>query len=294
MKKEFINEINHYRNLMGLQPLNETNIGKKNLVTEDSEPMKPLSYYMREAQKLLNMPEEEQDGKFGKDSLQALISASKNISVKPEVVKPSVEDTPVTIPSNPEPKKQEKNTETKNTQTPVSKQSSSEIDKLPKSIQNSITQLKNLYGIVITDEHIKREFEQEGNYREDSGGVNSEANSQINKLVNDAKNKFPKLANTKGIISGYRSYSDQVKNFGNKAQKRGIDNTQRANTVPGFSQHHTGKAFDIFSVETSWWNQNSDVKDWVATNASKYGFDVTYKKQGPLRIAEPWHLYYVG
>jgi murein DD-endopeptidase MepM/ murein hydrolase activator NlpD len=35
-------------------------------------PMKPLSYYMREAQKLLNMPEEEQDGKFGKDSLKAL------------------------------------------------------------------------------------------------------------------------------------------------------------------------------------------------------------------------------
>lgn len=39
--------------------------------TETSE-TKPLTYYMREAQKLLNMPEEEQDGKFGKDSLKAL------------------------------------------------------------------------------------------------------------------------------------------------------------------------------------------------------------------------------
>ena len=34
MKKEFINEINHYRNLMGLEPLNETNINKK-ILSED-------------------------------------------------------------------------------------------------------------------------------------------------------------------------------------------------------------------------------------------------------------------
>ena len=95
-------------------------------------------------------------------------------------------------------------------------------------------------------------------------------------------------------MSGYRSYGDQVKNFGNKAKSRGVDNTQKANTIPGFSQHHTGKAFDIFSVDSGWWSSNSDVKNWVADNAKKYGFDVTYKTQGPLRIAEPWHLYYVG
>ena len=182
----------------------------------------------------------------------------------------------------------------KNAISSVSKKSSNELSKLPENIQNSISQLKNSYGVTITDEHIKRELEQEGGYREDSGGVDSEANTQVNKLIKDAKIKFPKLKNTKGIISGYRSYSDQVKNFGSKAKSRGIDDTQRANTIPGFSQHHTGKAFDIFSVETSWWNKNSDVRDWVAKNAPKYGFDVTYKKQGPLRIAEPWHLYYVG
>ena len=36
------------------------------------------------------------------------------------------------------------------------------------------------------------------------------------------------------------------------------------------------------------------MKDWVADYVKYYGFDVTYKTQGPLRIAEPWHLYYVG
>lgn len=34
----------------------------------------PLSYYVREAQKLIGMPEEEQDGKFGPDTLKAMQS----------------------------------------------------------------------------------------------------------------------------------------------------------------------------------------------------------------------------
>ena len=171
--------------------------------------------------------------------------------------------------------------------------SSATISSLPQDIQSAIAKLEKNYGIDITDDNIKKEFEQEGNFREDAGGENSEAKKQIDKLVLDAKSKFPKLSKM-GIVSGYRSYDDQVKNFGNKAKSRGVDNTQKANTVPGFSQHHTGKAFDIFSVDTSWWDSNTDVKDWVAANAKNYGFDVTYKKQGPLRIAEPWHLYYVG
>jgi LAS superfamily LD-carboxypeptidase LdcB len=171
--------------------------------------------------------------------------------------------------------------------------SSETISSLPQDIQSAIAKLEKNYGIDITDDNIKKEFDQEGNFREDAGGENSEAKKQIDKLVLDAKSKFPKLSKM-GIVSGYRSYDDQVKNFGGKAKSRGVDDTQRANTVPGFSQHHTGKAFDIFSVDTSWWDSNTDVKNWVASNAKNYGFDVTYKKQGPLRIAEPWHLYYVG
>jgi hypothetical protein len=96
------------------------------------------------------------------------------------------------------------------------------------------------------------------------------------------------------IVSGYRSYDDQVLNFGSKAKTRGVDDTQKSNSLPGFSQHHTGKAFDIFSVENSWWDANKDVKEWVSKNASKYGFEVTYVNTGKLRVPEPWHLYYVG
>jgi hypothetical protein len=87
-----------------------------------------------------------------------------------------------------------------------------------------------------------------------------------------------------------------VDNFGKKVKVdgRSIENVQASNTIPGFSQHHTGKAFDIFSVDPSWWDSKPEVKKWVADNAIKYGFEITYKTNGILRIAEPWHLFYVG
>jgi LAS superfamily LD-carboxypeptidase LdcB/peptidoglycan hydrolase-like protein with peptidoglycan-binding domain len=168
------------------------------------------------------------------------------------------------------------------------------IKSMPIEIQKAIEKLESNYGIDILDSHIKKEINQEGNWQKDAGSVNQQALKQIQKLISDAKEEFGSKIQSKGIVSGYRSYDDQVKNFGNKAKSRGIDDTQRYNTIPGFSQHHTGKAFDIFSVEDSWWDQNSDVKKWVADNAKNYGFEITYKTDGILRGAEPWHLFYVG
>lgn len=166
------------------------------------------------------------------------------------------------------------------------------IADLPQAIRDAILKLKTLYGIVITDAHIQKEFAQEGGWRPDNGSVNASAKTSIDKLIAAAKKQFPELSSY-GIISGYRSYNDQVKNFGNKVKGgRSIDDVQASNTIPGFSQHHTGKAFDIFSVSTAWWNSRPSIKQWVADNAGKYGFVVTYSAAGKLRIAEPWHLYY--
>lgn len=181
--------------------------------------------------------------------------------------------------------------------TSTSSSSSSEIEKkltskkgLPKDIEFAISKLKLKYGINITKIEIDKEFKQEGNWVSDNKSVDKTAETKINELIKDCKKKFPKIST--GIISGYRSYDDQVDNFGSKAKSRGIEDTQKSNTLPGFSQHHTGKAFDIFSVDTSWWNSNKDVKKWVEDNAKKYGFKVTYTELGKLRIPEPWHLYY--
>ena len=176
----------------------------------------------------------------------------------------------------------------------------SEGNTLPPQIQKLMDKLKSKWGVTITQKHIDDEFKQEGNIRPDAGGEDSQAKKKIDELIKDCKLANPNVdyplkkngLTVRDIVSGYRSYTDQVDNFGYKAKKNGIDVTQDSNALPGFSQHHTGKAFDIFSVETEWWDKNSKVKKWVADNCKKYGFVITYKTKGTLRIAEPWHLMY--
>jgi len=165
-------------------------------------------------------------------------------------------------------------------------------DSLPTDVKKAIDKLNTDWGVEITDEHLKKEINQEGKTVADAGGVNNKANRQINKLIKDCKKQFKKI--TTDMVSGYRSYNDQVKNFGKKVKNEGrtIDDVQSYNTIPGFSQHHTGMAFDIFSTEPSWWNTNSDVKKWVEDNANSYGFEITYKTDSNLRKKEPWHLFY--
>lgn len=170
---------------------------------------------------------------------------------------------------------------------------SGEINSLPSDIQNALKRLGEKINRKITDSDVRKELNQEGSWRKDNGGVDGKAKSQIDKLLSALKEKFPNI-NAK-LVSGYRSYDDQVSNFSRKVNGgRSFDNVQRAVTLPGFSQHHTGKSFDIVSVEESWWESNPKVEEWVKTNCSKFGFEITYKTTGVLRQREPWHLYYIG
>ena len=182
-----------------------------------------------------------------------------------------------------------------NTETTNDTKKTTNDTKLPSGVLSSIEKLKKSpYNLNITQDHIDKELKMEGGSRPDNGGVNKEAEKKVKELIKDCKLAYPNVKYPSDIVSGYRSYDNQVLNFGSKAKTRGIDDTQKSVALPGFSQHHTGKAFDIFSVESSWWGTNKDVKEWVSKNASKYGFEVTYVNTGKLRVPEPWHLYYIG
>ena len=174
---------------------------------------------------------------------------------------------------------------------------------LPQKIQNAIKQVENTYGVKITDDNIQKEFDQEGQYYPDNGKIDSEAFSNLKNLLNDLYKNFPKAPknsnancdNLAGCVSGYRGYSTQAATFGSKiASQGGVSGRQKASAIPGFSQHATGKTFDILNLDPSWWNSNKNIKDWVANNVCKYGFKVTYLTDGVLRMAEPWHIYYTG
>ena len=173
---------------------------------------------------------------------------------------------------------------------------------LPDAIKKAIERAEKTYGITITDDNINKEFEQEGNYYQDNGKIDPEAFSALQKFMNELYKNFPNAPknsnancnNQPGCISGYRGYTAQADNFGGKAKTRGVNQAQKATTVPGFSQHHTGKTFDILSLEPSWWNSNKNIKDWVASNVCKFGFKISYPTPGTLRIEEAWHIYYTG
>jgi hypothetical protein len=78
-----------------------------------------------------------------------------------------------------------------------------ESKKLPAKVKSAIDDLKNKWGVNITQAHIDKEFEQEGEIRPDNGGVNTEAEKSIKELIRDCNNKFGFLG---GVVSGYRSY----------------------------------------------------------------------------------------
>lgn len=121
--------------------------------------------------------------------------------------------------------------------------------------------------------------------------VNKEALKNLKKMQADAK----ALGLSIPLVSGYRSYETQEK-LHNKYVKK--DGEKKANTYsakPGESEHQTGLAFDIGSVDRSF--ANTVEAKWLAENAYLYGFIIRYPKDKTNvtgYIYEPWHVRYLG
>ncbi len=97
------------------------------------------------------------------------------------------------------------------------------------------------------------------------------------------------------IVSGFRSYSKQESTY---AYWCSIDGEELASTYsarPGHSEHQTGLAMDITSLNQSY-GKTAEGK-WLAANCYKYGFIIRYPK-GKTNITgymyEPWHVRYLG
>ncbi len=160
-----------------------------------------------------------------------------------------------------------------------------EAPEFPSDLQNLLDRVKEEIPGVDKD-NICRELKiNGGGYMPDNGSVDSQAEMDAKSLLKKFNQTFGLKA---GIVSGYRSWDDQIDNFASKASSRGVDSTQNANTIPGFSQHHSGKCFDIYSVNSSDWD--TEKTEWVRDHAGDYGFEVTYQNEKNGRIAEPWHI----
>lgn len=100
------------------------------------------------------------------------------------------------------------------------------------------------------------------------------------------------------ITSSYRSYIDQKDTYEYYESYYGKDKTDSIAARPGYSEHQTGLALDIFSP-TSGMKTFKDTNEytWLINNSYKYGFILRYPEGKEYLTGfgyEAWHYRYVG
>jgi len=100
-------------------------------------------------------------------------------------------------------------------------------------------------------------------------------------------------------FSGFRSYLHQ-KSLIERHLKNGrtLENILAHIAIPGFSEHHSGRAIDIHAAGKPVLDEafeESEAFGWLAKNASRFGFRLSYPRANPLGIIyEPWHWFFLG
>lgn len=121
----------------------------------------------------------------------------------------------------------------------------------------------------------------------------------INPTAYNAYIALKNAANAAGfnmpLISGYRSYQTQTNLYNSYVAQYGESIANTFSAKPGQSEHQTGLAFDVGSIDNNYGNTSAGI--WLAQNAHKYGFIIRYPK-GKESITgyqyEPWHIRYLG
>jgi D-alanyl-D-alanine carboxypeptidase len=97
------------------------------------------------------------------------------------------------------------------------------------------------------------------------------------------------------VSSAYRSYEYQIGSFDRWTGRLGLKEAERVSARAGHSQHQLGLVVDFGSINNNF--ADSAVGKWIAANAARYGFSLSYP-QGYEELTgygwESWHFRYVG
>jgi D-alanyl-D-alanine carboxypeptidase len=100
------------------------------------------------------------------------------------------------------------------------------------------------------------------------------------------------------VNSSYRSFVEQEYTYNYWVNANGKEYADRTSARPGHSEHQMGTAADVgWSGCELECTIGSPEAEWIAANAHKFGFIVSYPdgKEGITGYAyEPWHVRYVG
>ncbi len=101
------------------------------------------------------------------------------------------------------------------------------------------------------------------------------------------------------VVSAFRSVQYQCDLIQRKLEAgQHIDDILKVNAIPGFSEHHTGRALDVTTpdcppLETQF--ESTEAFRWLQTHADHYGFQLSYPKENSVGIEyEPWHWCFRG
>ncbi|MCM1227157.1 MAG: D-alanyl-D-alanine carboxypeptidase family protein [Clostridium sp.] len=122
-------------------------------------------------------------------------------------------------------------------------------------------------------------------------GMSEEALAAFAEMQADAEEEGLYLENS----SDYRSYYDQESIYNRYVESDGIELADTYSSRPGHSDHQTGLAIDLNSIDDSF--GDTPESDWVAENAHKYGFIIRFPKGKDKYTGyqyEPWHIRYLG
>jgi len=97
------------------------------------------------------------------------------------------------------------------------------------------------------------------------------------------------------FASGFRSYEYQSEIYYSYVNDYGQESADTFSARPGYSEHQSGLAIDVNSIDDSFRNTPEAV--WLAIHCHEYGFIIRYP-EGKQDITgykyEPWHIRYVG
>lgn len=103
------------------------------------------------------------------------------------------------------------------------------------------------------------------------------------------------------VVSGYRSYSEQVTTFNYWVSVLGYDEAVRVSAMAGHSEHQLGSTVDLGTADYGWDLTEgfgaTSPGQWLQAHAHTYGFALSYP-DGVESVTgyayEPWHFRYIG
>lgn len=101
------------------------------------------------------------------------------------------------------------------------------------------------------------------------------------------------------VVSAFRSVDYQCDLIKRKLRAgQSIEQILRVNAIPGYSEHHTGRAIDLTTPDSPPLEEqfeNTSAFAWLNDHGEKFAFALSYPRDNAAGIDyEPWHWAYQG